>query len=242
MKLQHRALLLGAVAVFATVTAACSSGAKASTSQSAGGSRSAAGPLVGLFKIDAGQCATGAITSGSYFRMVKSGGSVSAGPFVPNADSLCGDKTYDAVSAGSDGGLITGRFQPQPNPPFDASHAATANAIIQPAKFFGSVFGLSTNPKDPQTGVSLSAPSITADSSGALSGSLQAVNVAWNGQQFNQGSPKPDGSRPGNTQGPTGTYNRSTGEFVLQWSSQVVGGPFNGFTGLWYLTGTFVKQ
>ena len=29
--------------------------------------------------------------------------------------------------------------------------------------------------------------------------------------------------------------------YALDWSSQIVGGPFNNFTGTWRLTGTFRK-
>jgi hypothetical protein len=65
--------------------------------------------------------------------------------------------------------------------------------------------------------------------------------VAWNGQQFSQGSPKPDGSRPGITSDPKGSYAAKTGKYTLEWASQVVGGPFNGFTGSWHLEGTFKK-
>ena len=35
-----------------------------------------------------------------------------------------------------------------------------------------------------------------------------------------------------------GTYDPDTGTYVLQWASQVEGGPFNGFTGIWHLEGT----
>ena len=37
----------------------------------------------------------------------------------------------------------------------------------------------------------------------------------------------------------TGTYDAETGAFVLEWSSQIVGGPFNDSTGVWHLEGTF---
>ena len=40
----------------------------------------------------------------------------------------------------------------------------------------------------------------------------------------------------------TGTYNAKTHAYVLNWTSQVVGGPFNGFTGDWHLTGTFAAK
>ncbi len=68
---------------------------------------------------------------------------------------------------------------------------------------------------------------------------MAAVVASWNNEFFNQGSPKPDGSAPGLTAPVHGTYDADTGEFVLEWSSQIVGGPFNDFTGIWHLEGTF---
>ena len=75
---------------------------------------------------------------------------------------------------------------------------------------------------------------------GKLSGDLSAFAATWNDQAFNQGSPKPGGARPGNTTAPSGTFDPATGAFTLTWTSQIVGGPFNNFTGLWHLEGTFV--
>jgi hypothetical protein len=66
--------------------------------------------------------------------------------------------------------------------------------------------------------------------------------VTWNNQYFNQGSPKPDGSYPGNTRPATGTYDAGTGAFTLSWTSQVQGGPFDKFTGQWHLAGRFVPS
>src|SRR5207244_9158562 len=63
----------------------------------------------------------------------------------------------------------------------------------------------------------------------------QPITAEWNKQYFNQGAPKPGASRPT----VTGTYNARTGAFVLQWTSLIKGGAFNGFTGLWHLQGTF---
>ena len=90
---------------------------------------SEAGPLLGTFAIDAAVCTDGVPTSGSYFRMVQSGGTIDAGPFVPNADSLCGDKSYSALLPGT-AGLVTGEFQPQPAEPFDAAGNGLAGAIV----------------------------------------------------------------------------------------------------------------
>jgi hypothetical protein len=80
------------------------------------------------------------------------------------------------------------------------------------------------------------------NSGGQLSGDLRAFAASWNRQHFNQGAPKPDGSTPGITSGPSGTYDASTRRFTLTWTSQIVGGPFNNFTGAWHLTGTFVPK
>ena len=67
-------------------------------------------------------------------------------------------------------------------------------------------------------------------------------SASWNNEYFNQGSPKPNGTRPGLTTPVSGSYDAATNAFVLTWSSQVVGGPFNGFTGYWHLVGTFVPH
>lgn len=198
---------------------------------------SASTALVGTFDITAGSCNGGQV-SGSYFRMILQGGNAS-GPFLSNSDSTCSDQSYTPMAPGTDGGLATGRYQPQPSPAFDGSGNALARRIISPAKFYGVGYSASTQPTDPQTEKGVPAPQITVSGT-ALSGSVQAVSVSWNNQYFNQGSPKPDGTSPGDTTPVTGTYDPATGSYTLQWTSQVVGGPFNGFSGLWHLTGRFV--
>ncbi len=196
-------------------------------------------PLVGTFNLQSGSCASG--ETGSYFRMILPGEAIN-GPdssYISNGNSTCSDKTYTLLSPGSQGGLVTGSYQPGPSPAFDGSGNALAAQIIQPTTFFGVQFSVETSSKDAQTGSSVLAPSISVDGSGNLSGSLEAFSAAWNAQYFNQGSPKPGGSLPGETAGPTGTYDSSTGAFTLSWTSQIVGGPFNSFTGQWHLSGTF---
>ena len=198
---------------------------------------SASGALVGTFTITAGACNGGTVT-GSYFRMILQGGNAS-GPYLSNSDSSCSDQSYTPMSPGTDGGLETGVYQPQPSPAFDSKGNALASRIISPSNFYGVRYAASTQPTDPQTGLSVPPPEISVSGS-ALSGAVQAVSVSWNNQYFNQGSPKPDGSSPGDTTPVTGTYDAATGAYTLQWTSQVVGGPFNGFSGLWHLTGRFV--
>ena len=230
-------LALGAMtALLAIGLSACSSSSSSSSTTAAGTS----GALVGTFKVTAGAC-SGSTVTGSYFRMVQTSGTVAAGPFVPNGDSTCSTTTYSLLSAGTDGGLVTGSYQAQPSDPFDAAGNGIDAKIIQPVKFFAVNFALSSNPTDPVSSAKLPAPSISV-SGGKLSGNLSALNVAWNHQQFNQGAPKPDGSLPGITAAPTGTYNPSTGAYTLDWSSEIVGGPFNGFTGVWHLEGSFSKK
>jgi hypothetical protein len=202
------------------------------------GIAAAATPLVGTFTITAGSC-SGGVATGTYLRMVLSGGTNAAGPYFSNSDSTCADNTYTPLAPGTDKGLVSGSYQPEPAPAFDGSGNALANRVTAPVAFEGVRFATATNPVDPQTGLHVPAPSISADGN-ALSGSVQSFAVSWNNQQFNQGSPKPDGSSPGNTTPVTGTYNPSTGAYTLQWSSQVVGGPFNGFSAFWNLTGTFI--
>jgi hypothetical protein len=218
------AMVLLAVGAVATAATASPSKAKA---------------LIGRFAIAPGTSSSGAVI-GSSFRMVQPGGTVANGPYVPNVDSSATDKTYTLLTPGTDGGLVTGKHQPAPNPPFDAAGNGTAAAIITPTKFFGVNFALATNKTDPQTGKSTKVPGIKV-AKNKLTGDLDALGVDYGKQHFNQGSPKPDGSSPGGTAGPTGTYDAKTGRYSLTWSSAIVGGPFNGFTGVWHLEGTFQK-
>lgn len=187
----------------------------------------------GILGIDAGVC-DGTTLSGSYFRMVQPGGTAEAGPFVDNPDSSCADLTTTAVRPGADGGLRLGDYQPQPDPNFLDDGTSAAAAVIEPQGFFAVRFGISTNAVDPQTGAEVPAPTATVDGA-TLTVDHRAFSVSWNGQYFNQGAPSPDGSgSPA-----TGTYDAATGAYTLDWTSTVVGGPFNGFTGVWHLAGTF---
>jgi hypothetical protein len=173
--------------------------------------------------------------------MVLSGGTNASGPYFSNSDSSCSDNTYTPLAPGTAGGLITGSYQPQPSPAFDSAGNALADQITAPVPFEGVRFATATNPTDPQTGLKVPAPSVVASGS-SLSGNLESFGVSWNNQEFNQGSPKPDGTSPGNTAPVTGVYNSATGAYTLQWSSQIVGGPFNGFSAYWNLTGRFIAS
>jgi len=195
-------------------------------------------PLIGTFRLAAGDC-SGATPTGTYFRMIDPGGTIATGKYFANPDSTCADKSITVEQPGTDGGLVTGSFQPDPATPFDAFGNSLSGRILVARSFTAIKFGISTNPSDPQTHQKVTAPTITLQGN-SLSGQITAWSAAWNKLYFNQGSPKPDGSRPGLTSPVIGTYDASTHAFVLTWASEVVGGPFNGFTGFWHLQGTFV--
>jgi hypothetical protein len=205
------------------------------------GAAPATSKLVGTFKISAGTNA-GSAATGSFFRMLQPGGKVGTGPYLSNANSSAKNKTYTLFKPGTDGGLSTANYQPAPSPAFDKKGNALAKRIVKPLGFFGKNFSVTTQSKDPQTGKAVPLPSITYDGKGHLTGNVRAFGAWWNNGKFNQGSPKPDGTKPGITAGPTGTYNPKTHQYVLSWTSLIVGGPFNGFTGQWHLQGTFVPK
>lgn len=194
--------------------------------------------LVGTFKITPGTYSGGKV-HGSFFRMILPGGTAAKGPFFSNLNSPSSDKTYTLFNPGSDGGLVTGSYQDAPNPAFSNSGQALASKIVAPTNFFGVNFSLSTSKIEPQTGAEVPPPTITV-TGGKLSGDLRSLSASWNKQWFQQGSPKPDGSRPGITSPLTGTFDEKTKAFSIDWDSRIVGGPFNGFAGHWHFEGTFV--
>ncbi|MCU0267773.1 MAG: hypothetical protein MUF83_03900 [Acidimicrobiales bacterium] len=190
------------------------------------------GELAGTFSIDPATCDAEGVR-GSYFRMIQAGGTAEEGPFVPNTDSSCTDQTYNPLTGGSESGLVTGEFQAPPDPAFDAAGNGLATDIIEPVTFFAVQFAVATSDAD-----GAATPTVTA-TSGELTGDLSAWTAYYSNLVFNQGAPKPDGSSPGLTAAVSGTIDADTGAYTLDWSSQIVGGAFNDFTGVWHLEGTF---
>jgi len=231
--MRHRFVLVGLVGALALVAGACGGGGGGKDKAASSGSKE----MVGLFRVDAGQCTAG-VTSGTYFRMIQPGGKPGAGPYISNADSPCADKTYSLMFPGTAGGLMSGKFQAQASPPFDAGGNGVTDTIVKPTPFFAVKYANATNEDDPQTKAKTKPPTIV-NQDGKLSGDLSAFAAAWNNQHFNQGSPKPNGEKPGLTAGPDGTYDPATKKYTLEWSSQIVGGPFNNFTGVWHFEGKF---
>jgi hypothetical protein len=192
--------------------------------------------MTGTFELTAGSCSHGSIV-GSYIQMILPSGST-AGPYMSNSDSACSNQAYTLLTPGRDGGLTFGAYQPLPNPPFDSAGNAQADSISSPAQYEGTGFATSTNPVDPQTHTKVPAPSLTVRGN-SVTANLESFSVSWNNQYFNQGAPKPGGTEPGITRTPTGTYDAATRAMTLAWTSEVVGGPFDKFTGSWHLVGRF---
>ncbi|OHU31211.1 hypothetical protein BKG76_05930 [Mycobacteroides franklinii] len=219
--------------------------------------------LKGLLALEPGKI-EGNKLSGTWFKMVQPGGNPQEGPFMPNANSPVPQGAATLLSPGADGGLVLGDYQGEPDPAFDeATGYSLAARVTQPTKFFNIEFGISTNKIDPQTQRELSAPTATV-SGDTISADLSAWAASWNRQEFNQGAPKPKAkeqaqipgearakqvwefvagrwvghdSVDGESPKATGTYDKGTKKFTLDWTSLIVGGPFNSFTGVWHLEG-----
>lgn len=238
----------------------CSSGDGTDASRTDGGKQ-----LVGLFRLDPGRVSDGEV-EGSYFSMVQIGGTPEKGPFMRNADSSAREGEVTLLQPGTSGGFRSAGFQSQPKPAFAPNGDSRADAITAPTRFFGVRFSISTNAVDPQTRTSVAPPTVRLVD-GRLEADLSSWAASWNNQDFNQGAPKPvtstdakapgqaeagkvwdwvagtylDAAPPSATKGAParGTYDPKTKRFTLEWTSLISGGPFNNFTGLWHLEGTF---
>ncbi len=207
--------------------AVCTAAAAATALVGAPSQAASSRTLNGTFKLQAGSY-SGGKAHGTWFRMIKGKG------YLPNPDSRARDKSYTLGRPGKDGGLATGRFQENPSPAFDSNGNAKANRIIKPESYTAIRFSVATVKKDPQSKKTVAATSATV-SGRRLTVRIPGYTAVWNNQYFNQGAPKPNGSGAA----ATGTYNAKTKHFVLTWTSKISGGPFDGYSGLWHLEGTF---
>jgi hypothetical protein len=256
-----RAGIMIAVTLVVLGSAACSNSNSAARTVSTTGRRE----LVGLFQLTPGAVVGNQVT-GSWFRMLQPGGNASSGPYMKNADSPADGGLATLLRTGAAGGLRTGGYQSQPTPAFDPDGNSLADAIMAPTKFFGVKFSISTNRVDLQTKTTVAPPMVWLED-GKITADLSAWSASWNNQNFNQGAPKPvlstGAKAPGQAQADrvwdwvsqkwlnsapkptvngadaTGTYNPNTRAFVLEWTSLIVGGPFNGFTGFWHIQGVY---
>ncbi len=215
---RRAALALAVVGASALVAGASAAGAAGPQARESGAS--AARALNGTFLVQAG----------SYFRMRYPGGK----RYFRNPDSSARDKSYTSLRGGRSGGLVTGTYQGQPRRGFDSRGNSRASLIVRPTNFAGIRFGLGTFPADPQSRRAVPRPRFRLSGT-TIYGQTTALTAAWNKQYFNQGAPKPGTRRTIRI----GAYNPRNRRYVLTWQSPIRGGAFNGFTGVWRLTGSF---
>ncbi|MBB4855458.1 hypothetical protein HNP40_002860 [Mycobacteroides chelonae] len=209
------------------------------TAPACGSAKPVESALTGLLALEPGTI-EGNKLSGTWFKMVQPGGNPQEGPFMPNANSPVPQGVATLLSPGTDGGLILGGYQGESDPAFDeATGYSLAARVTQPTKFFNIEFGISTNKIDPQTQRELLAPSATV-SGDTISADLSAWAASWNRQEFNQGAPKPKAKEQ--AQIPGEARAKQVWEFTLDWTSLIVGGPFNSFTGVWHLEGVLKER
>ena len=234
----HTSKLEGSVTLRARVTIKGRASGKAYKRKLTLAPPAAAGVLNGTFTIAAGNAPAGKEPNGSWFQMLTPGG-----PPLANTTSPAQNDYFTPLTGGTDGGLRTDVYQPPPVPAFvsPAGGNALASRIIRPVSFFNTNFSIVTAATDPQEGLPDPLPSIYQEN-GRLSGQLTAWAAQWNGNSFNQGSPKPNGSLPPPTSPVSGTFDGRTRHYTLNWHSRIAGGPFNSFTGAWHLEGTFVPN
>lgn len=164
--------------------------------------------------------------------MTATGGSFGMGFFTSNG-------FLPITAFGTGAANIANQYNP---PGWNVNNAQTAPAPSAIASFqFGNV-GTTTVPNyvntftentDPQNvdGGGHPVPTGTFDPvAGTISLNLSSFYANWNGTDFNQGSPTVSGTVTG-CSGNTCSYN-------IAWFSTIVGGPFNGNTGSWKLSGT----
>jgi len=209
--------------------------------------------LWGLLTVDAGYKDDVEIAPGVVKNLYQGGSYFAMGVNNPNGNAAM-------LSAGTDGGIQLGTFQnfvtdpdePHPDGHPDAPFGAGSgyNALVSEGtalssfSFFGNPTYVGLNPVSYQSGLSKSAPSLNL-LGGTCAGNvcdievdLSAWEVYWNGSVFEQG-PRPDNSQPFTLA--SGTVNTVSGDYVLDWSSQILGGPFNGVTAYWHLEGQLLN-
>jgi hypothetical protein len=197
-----------ALVVLAGLAAAC------------GGNAKAVGPsrLIGRFELTAGHCTTAdARPTGSYLVVV----SAAQNHAVPNRRGGCADPAYTPLNPGTDGGLITGRFQPGPNPAFDGRRNSRARRIIAPTWFGPYRFGFATTSRDQQDAPS-GAPTypapIALDTAGGLQVDLRSLVVTYAGKPHSSCRTSYGfGCWDLGSKSASGSYDAATHHFVLDW-------------------------
>jgi hypothetical protein len=206
----RRAVLAAAMLSVAMVMANCG-----------GGSSSASGPtrvLSGTFELQAGHCsASHGAPTGSFLVIVDSAGSKT----VANPDGGCANKYYTVLLPGTEKGIESGQFQPNPTPTFDAHNNSLADDVIKPVSFRGYNLGIATNPQDVQDAPSgpaaFSPPRATVRGT-KLVIDLRSLNITYGGPANSTcASSSGYGCWNLGSKEASGTYDSATHQFVVQW-------------------------
>jgi hypothetical protein len=239
-KVTHTTPLVGKVTLRVRVTIGGKASGKALSRKLTVAKPAAAGLLNGTFKLTAGTADYNKPATGSWFQMLLP----NAQTPVSNGTSPAQNDNITPLYPGIEGGLRTDIFQEPPNPAFFGvtTGGALASRITRPVPFFNTNFSIVTAAKDPQDPSQTDPLPQIYQENGKLTGQITAWSAQWNGQSFNQGSPKPGGSTAAPTTTVSGSYDVSTRKYVLHWRSKIVGpqSGFNNFVGVWHLEGTFV--
>jgi hypothetical protein len=174
--------------------------------------------LIGLFKLTPGQCTTSkARPTGSYLIAI----SASQSKAARNPKAGCADADYTPLVPGTDGGLITGQFQGQPSPTFDAHRNSLATRIVKPTSFGPFRFGFATSARDEQDAPAgepaFPAPVAIATGS-TLNIDLRSLVVTYAGQPgSNCAKSYGLGCWELGSKSASGTYDATTHRFVIDW-------------------------
>lgn len=207
-----RGFVAGLAAAGLLAAAGCSATGHAATPQS--------DRLVGSFRLTPGHCTSvAAKPTGSYLVAV----SAAANKAVRNPKSTCVNRDYTLLRPGTAGGLVTGQFQPQPDPLFDAHRNSRASAIVEPTWFGPFRLGFATEAQDEQdapTGApAFPTPQATVIN-GTLNVDLRSLVVSYAGPANGTCATSFGlGCWQLGSKSATGTYDARTRQFVLDWFS-----------------------
>ncbi|MBV8303310.1 MAG: hypothetical protein JOZ04_03815, partial [Acidimicrobiia bacterium] len=167
--------------------------------------------LVGIFSIAPGACRPGGPPSGSYLE-VDRGTAPVLNPASPCDGLDLTGASFTPLASGTQG-LVTGQYQLDPVPTFDALGNSTAGAIVRPVRLLDTNLGLSTTCADEETAPTASgacpgpapapaartAPALWAEPPGVggcprtspgscIYGDLSSLTMTWAGASLRTGA------------------------------------------------------
>jgi len=211
--------------------------------------------LTGLLTIDEGIRVSTEVAPDVFVDVYQGGSYFAMNADNPNSNSAA------MLAPGLAGGIQLDSFQnfvTDPDEPHPAGHPDAVNgagsgynalvsegSALSAFTFFGVPTYVGLNPLSYQSGLTKNAPTLNMDSSSCVDSvcdiavDLSSWEVFWNGSVFEQG-PRPDNTIS-DFELAMGTVDVVSGEYILNWKSQILGGPFSGVDGFWHLEGQFTN-